>query len=199
MTVTASLSGLLSAAATASPLIQAGTILAATFVLEDAATVLTGMMAADGTVSLPVALISLVAGIALGDVALYGLGSLAGKAPWARRIAGLDPARTAKRWLGRELVIAVWTARFLPGTRLPAYTGFGFLGLPFGRFVRAVIAAVLVWTPLLFFAAYLFGIAALHSLGEWRWPVGILISVLLLASGRLFRRFHSRPDPERLS
>lgn len=199
MTLTGGLSGLLNAAATASTPIQFSAIVAATFILEDAATVLTAMMAADGTVPLPVALLSLVVGVALGDLALYGLGRLAGKAPWACRILGLKPARTAKRWLGRELILAVWTARFLPGTRLPAYTGFGFLGLPFGRFARTVIAAVLVWTTLLFFASYLFGIAAMHSLGAWRWPVGIALSVLLLASGRLIRRRHSRRSSEHRS
>lgn len=188
MTLLGALSGALHAAATDSPLLQCGAIILATFILEDAATVLSAMLAADGAVAPELALPSLVAGIALGDLALYGLGRLAAQNSHARWLAARDPARAARRWLDRDLAETVWMTRFLPGTRLPAYTAFGFLGLPFGRFARAVCGAVVVWTVALFFAAYFYGKEAGRILGPWRWPVGIALALLVFLSGRLLRR-----------
>lgn len=175
-------------AATSDPPLQCGAIIAATFVLEDAATVLAAMLAAQGVISLGVALPSLFAGIALGDVWLYGLGRLAAQNRRARWLAGRDPARRARRWLNRELTETVWMARFMPGMRLPAYTAFGFLALPFSRFVWSVAGAVAVWTPLTFFAAYYLGKGLGAGLGPWRWPAFIALAALMFFSGRLLRR-----------
>lgn len=59
------------------PGLQAGAIIVATFILEDAATILAAMQSAAGDLSIPVALGSLYVGIVLGDAGLYGLGRLA--------------------------------------------------------------------------------------------------------------------------
>jgi membrane protein DedA with SNARE-associated domain len=185
------LSGLLHTA-TSDPALQCGAIIAATFILEDAATVLSAALAAQGVISLAVALPSLFAGIALGDLWLYGLGRLAAQNRRARWLAGRDPARRARRWLNRELTQTVWMARFMPGMRLPAYTAFGFLGLPFGRFAWSVVSAVAVWTPLLFFAAYYLGKGLNAFLGPWRWPVFIALAALVFFSGRLLRHLVTR-------
>jgi membrane protein DedA with SNARE-associated domain len=181
------LSGLLHSAASDPPL-QCGAILVATFILEDAATVLAATLAAQGMLSPELALPSLFAGIALGDAGLYALGRLAAQNRHARWLAGRDPARRARRWLDRELTGTVWMARFMPGMRVPAYSAFGFLGLPFRRFAWSVVAAVAVWTPLLFFAAYFLGEGLARVLGPWRWPVFGALALLVLLSGRLLRR-----------
>ena len=197
MALTGIVFNLLSAAA-AHPVLQSGAIVAATFVLEDAATVLTGIMAADGTFSPWLALLSLYLGIALGDAGLYALGRLAATHRWARRWAQVDSAASLRRWLEQRLITTVLATRFLPGTRLPTYTACGFLGLPFRRFVLAVVAATLVWTTMLFGASLAFGAAAVQALGVWRWPVGLLVAFLPFALGRLAARRDATPGPESL-
>ncbi|HUB13816.1 MAG TPA: hypothetical protein VMB34_17850, partial [Acetobacteraceae bacterium] len=73
------------------PLIQGATIILATFVLEDAATVLAAMQAEQGGISIGLALGSLFVGIVLGDLWLYGMGWLAARVPWIKRL--LPPQR----------------------------------------------------------------------------------------------------------
>jgi membrane protein DedA with SNARE-associated domain len=192
VTIIGALVAVMHAAAAAPPPLQCGVIVAATFILEDAATLLSGMMAAGGILSPELALPSLVAGIALGDLALYGLGRLAALNPHSRWLAGRKALRDARLWLGKEMLAAVWMTRFVPGTRLPAYSAFGFLGLPFGRFARSVIGAVLVWTTLLFFAAYYFGISAEKLLGPWCWLAGLAMAVLIFICGRALRCLNLR-------
>jgi membrane protein DedA with SNARE-associated domain len=192
VTIIGALTAVINAAAAAPPPLQCGVIVAATFILEDAATLLSGMMAAGAVLSPELALSSLIAGIALGDLALYGLGRLAALNRYARWLAGQKPLHDARRWLGKEMLAAVWMTRFVPGTRLPAYSAFGFLGLPFGRFARSVIGAVLVWTTLLFFAGYFFGISAEKLLGPWCWLAGLAMAVLIFICSRMLRCLNLR-------
>lgn len=189
MTVTASLTSMLTAAMS-HPLLQAGIIIGGTFILEDAASVLTAVAAADGRVTPALGLASLYVGIALGDIGLYGLGRLAASHPWARRLVDSERAIALRHWLEQHLVAAVLSSRFLPGMRLPVYTACGFLGMPFRRFALAVIVATLIWTTLVFAVAYGFGSLAASTLGIWRWPIGLVIALLPFLVGRLLGHRH---------
>ena len=179
------LSSLLAAAAGAGTLAQSGAIIAATFILEDAATVMVGMMSADGIIPIAAALAALYVGIAGGDLGLYGLGNLASRHGWARRLVPADTYGHVQRWLRQRLVAAVATTRFLPGLRLPVYTACGFLHMPLGRFSAVVAAATVVWTTLLFTCAYLFGGWAAQQMGVWRWPVALAITAAFIVGSRL--------------
>src|ERR1700690_4413691 len=68
-----------------SPWFQAAAIIAGTFILEDAATVAAAMQVEDGALPLWLALMSLYAGIVLGDLGLYGLGRVSAHIPWVAR------------------------------------------------------------------------------------------------------------------
>ena len=179
------LSSFLAAAAAAGVVAQSGAIVAATLVLEDAATVIVGMMSAAGTIPIAAALAALYVGIAGGDLGLYGLGNLASRNDWARRLVPADTYETARRGLGRRLIMAVAASRFLPGTRLPVYTACGFLRMPLGRFSATVAFATIVWTTLLFGASYTFGRWAADEIGIWRWPAGLAAAGLVIVVGRL--------------
>ena len=75
-----------------SALFQAGAIILGTFILEDAATVAAAMQVEDGAVSIWLALMSLYAGIVLGDMGLYGLGRLSAYVPWVAAAIAAAPA-----------------------------------------------------------------------------------------------------------
>jgi membrane protein DedA with SNARE-associated domain len=171
-------------AALGHPVLLFAAIVAATFVLEDPATVAAALLAADGLVAPGLALAALWFGVAAGDLGLYGLGALGARSRLGRR--WVDPVRTEglrARLRGRTITVLV-TARFIPGLRLPTFTAAGAIGLPFGRFVLAVVAATLVWTSLLFGAFYALGRAAEEVLGAWRWAAA---AVLVLAVWALER------------
>ena len=150
-------------------------IIIGTFILEDATTIIVGVLASDGEIRTPLALVSLYLGIILGDFWLYGMGYLAADHRWARWFVNHERYEPIRSWLEERFEGAVFTSRFVPGMRLPTYTAAGFLKLPFRRFVPPVIVGTLIWTSLFFGAAYLFGNLTADWLGPWRWPIAIAI------------------------
>ncbi len=126
-------------------------LLFATFALEDAATIAAGLLASQTLISPNAALIAVLLGTILGDLALYAIGrwfkSTALAARLCRSISGDVSGR-----LRHHGLYAVIAARFLPGTRLPTFTAAGILRLPFAAFCIALIGPALIWTPALFYA-----------------------------------------------
>lgn len=164
-------------------------IIVGTFILEDATTIIVGVLAADGEVAIPLALVSLYLGIILGDFWLYSMGYLAANHKWARWFVNHERYEPVRSWLEERMEAAVFTSRFVPGMRLPTYTGAGFLKLPFRRFVAPVVVGTLIWTSLFFSASYAFGNLTADILGPWRWPaaIAIILGWLALNQWRIHR------------
>ncbi len=171
-----------------SPVLQGMAIIAGTFILEDAATAGAALAVQSGAVSLPVGLISLYLGIVLGDIGLYGLGALASRVPWARRLIPPQRQDRGRAWLERHVFKVVFISRFLPGVRLPTYTACGFLGANFGKFVTAAVGATLIWTSALFAVSLKVGRLLVDYLGEWRWAGFAAFVVIIVLAGRLAAR-----------
>jgi membrane protein DedA with SNARE-associated domain len=159
-------------------------IIVATLILEDAAMVAVGVMAADRLISVPLGLASLTTGIAIGDLGLYGIGRLAITHPRLRGWVHSERFKPFRVWLDRELISTVVAARFMPGARLPTYLACGFFAVPFRRFGISVGGATIVWSTLLFAAAYYFGAYTTTLLGVWRWPIAFLFLAGLYFAGR---------------
>ncbi len=185
------------------PGLQVFAIIFATFILEDAATILAGMQAADGSLSIPLALGSLYVGIVLGDLGLYGLGRVAAYVPWVARM--LPPARTemVRAWLRGRVFRVVLVSRFLPGVRLPTYTTCGFLGASLRQFTLATMIATLFWTSALFAVSTRAGQFLMDHFGIWRWAgaLGLIVAVILVGGvarylrGQFGKRRSSHPKP----
>ncbi len=170
------------------PVLQAAIIILATFVLEDAATVLAAMQAQAGALPLPLALGSLYAGIVLGDLGLYGLGALSGKVPMIARWIPASRKRIGREWLGDRVFHVVFVSRFIPGARLPTYTACGFLHASLRQFALAAIVATLIWTSLLFGVSLKVGALLMQYLGAWRWVGAIGFAVVMILIGRAAAR-----------
>jgi membrane protein DedA with SNARE-associated domain len=163
---------------------QAGAIILGTFILEDAATVGAALQVEDGAVPLGLALVSLYAGIVLGDLGLYGLGALSARIPL---VAGyLPPHRqeTIKAWISGRIFKVVLVSRFLPGLRLPTYTTCGFVGADLRQFTLAAVIATAAWTSLLFAASLKVGHFLMDHLGAWRWAGAAGFVVFIILAGR---------------
>ncbi len=171
-------------------------IIIGTFILEDATTMLVGVLSADGFIGIPLALVSLYLGIILGDFWLYGMGYLAANHRFARWFINHERYEPIRSWLEERFESAVFTSRFVPGMRLPTYTAAGFLKLPFRRFVPPVVIGTLIWTSLFFAAAYLFGNLTSDWLGVWRWPlaIGIILAWLAFTQWRIRRGRKPKSD-----
>ncbi|MFT8418041.1 MAG: VTT domain-containing protein [Acetobacter sp.] len=170
------------------PLLQVVIVILATFVLEDAATVITAIQVHLHIISIPLALASLYVGIIVGDVGLYALGALAAKWPPATRWITVPSAQARQAWLSKNLFWVVFVSRFVPGTRLPLYTACGFLRAGLPVFTAATTCATLIWTTALFLLSLRVGGVLLTHLGAWRW-VGVagFVAVIILM-GRLVAR-----------
>ena len=164
------------------PVLDALALIGGTFILEDAATVIGAAQAQAGDVPVWVALLALYVGIVVGDLGLYGLGALAARLRWARRLIPEEATTHGRAWLSGRLSRVVFISRFLPGARLPAYTACGFLGASFGRFAATSVVATLVWTTLLFSISMHVGAVLEETLGIWRWAgmAGFALTVVLL-------------------
>lgn len=169
--------------------IQAVLIVLGTFVLEDAATVVAAMQAASGAIPVPVAVLSLYAGIILGDLGLYGIGALSARSPWIARLVPPSRRRQGRDWLDGRVFRVVFVSRFIPGMRLPTYTACGFLHAGLGRFALAAIVATVIWTSLLFGISLKIGAVLMNYLGVWRWAGAAGLAVVIFLAGRTAVRF----------
>ncbi|GFE92469.1 DedA family protein [Acetobacter persici] len=177
---------------TAHPLVQVLIVIIATFILEDAATVLTAIQVNLHTLAPGTALIALYVGIVAGDVGLYGLGYLAARWPPARRWIDTPERDVQRQWLTKKLFKVVFISRFVPGTRLPLYTACGFFNAGLRTFTLATILATMIWTSALFALSLRVGGFLLAHLGAWRW-VGIFGFVLvIIIMGRIAARIQKQ-------
>lgn len=175
--------------------LQSAAIISGTFLLEDAATLFAAMQVAAGALSLPLALLSLYAGIVLGDIGLYGLGRLSATHKWAQKLIPQHRQDLGRDWVKGKVFPLVFVSRFVPGLRLPTYTTLGFLRASFWQFTLAAICATLIWTTFLFYISLRLGVLMAHYLGIWRW-VGIAVFlVIIIFIGRMAARFYSKRKP----
>lgn len=152
--------------------------------LEDTTTVVVGVLAADGVLSVPFALCSLYAGIIFGDIGLYCLGYLASKHPRLEHYVNHEFVAPFRAWLETRFVLTVFTARFIPGARMPTYAASGFFRSPLSVFIMAATGATAVWTTFLFSASYWFGNLTSEWMGPARWGIALAFLLALFLVGR---------------
>lgn len=128
-----------------------------TLVSEDLACITAGLLIQRGQISVAFGILACTVGIFVGDVGLWVVGRLFGRAalgwPWMRRRLQHPGAEKMCLWLHRHAAGAIVSSRFLPGTRLPLYVTAGVLKLPVRVFAVWTLVAALLWTPALVLVA----------------------------------------------
>jgi membrane protein DedA with SNARE-associated domain len=129
-----------------------------TFVSEDAACLLAGAAAANGRISLSLAVLACFLGIFAGDVLLYATGRVIGARVFDNRFVSRFVSEkgryAAAEWLRSNGAAAVFFTRFISGLRLPTYLAAGALRTDFKNFVFYFLAASAIWTPVLVGSTY---------------------------------------------
>lgn len=176
------------------PALQVLLIALATFVLEDAATVLAAIDAAEGGVPVPLALGALYSGVVIGDIGLYTLGRLSSRIRLLERFVPRSRRLLGREWLDGRVFSVVFVSRFIPGARLPTYTACGFLRADLRQFIMAAVVATLIWTTMLFEVARHLGGFLLPYLGAWRWAgaVGFVLVIILIGRTAVRMREQAR-------
>ncbi|MFA6407869.1 MAG: hypothetical protein WCW36_00105 [Candidatus Paceibacterota bacterium] len=152
--------------------------------LEDVTTVIVGLLAADGVIPIPIAIGSLYAGVIAGDISFYLIGLLASTHRRFGRYVDHDLVAPIRAWLETRFILTVFSARFIPGTRVATYTASGFFRSRFITFICTVIVATLIWITLLFSVAFWFGGATVAWLGPVRWVIAGVFLLALFFIGR---------------
>ncbi|MCX6787338.1 MAG: VTT domain-containing protein [Candidatus Kaiserbacteria bacterium] len=160
---------------------------------EDVTAVIIGILAADGVLSIPVALSSLFIGIILGDSGIYCLGRIASTHPRLARYVDHDFLVPFRTWLKKRYVLTVFSARFIPGSRFLTYVACGFFRSRFPTFLLTVIASASIWTTILFSTSYWFGSVTSGWLAHLRWSIAAVFLLSLFFIGRHnFRAYRAR-------
>jgi membrane protein DedA with SNARE-associated domain len=153
-------------------------------VFEDLTMIVVGVLAADDLIPIFIAFPSIYVGILLGDIALYSLGRLARTHPKLARYVEHDFVASLRAWLENRYALTVFSASFIPGSRVPTYTASGFFKFPFSTFILSTIGGALVWTTFLFSATYWFSSLTARWLGPARWGIAGVLLLTLFFIGR---------------
>jgi membrane protein DedA with SNARE-associated domain len=122
-----------------------------TFASEDLTCVATGLLIQRGQIGVTEGILACTLGIFVGDVGLWVIGRLFGRAalawPWTARRLQHHTLRDARAWLDRHAAGAIVGSRFLPGTRVALYIMSGVLRVPVAVFSLWALVAAVLWTP----------------------------------------------------
>lgn len=154
------------------------------FLLEDLTTIIVGILAAEGYLSIPLALGSLYVGIILGDTVLYTLGAIARTHPKFAHYIEHDYTASFRQWLEKRPLLIIFSGHFVPGLRFTTYVASGFFRRPLTTFVPTALAGGVVLGTALFSLSYWFGSVTTTWMRPLRWLIAALFILALFLVSR---------------
>lgn len=150
-----------------------------TFLREDVAVVLGGLLIDKHHVPAALVVASLLAGMLTGDFLIFGLGRLAQRSGRIRRAMLRPGAERLAAWLSRHFVAAMVVARLLPGLIFPVYAACGLVGVPLRRFTPVTVLSAALYLSAVLWLVTRFGETVFSSVGYWTWIAAILALVAM--------------------
>lgn len=175
------------AAFASDPLLLAIALFAMTFIAEDAATIAAGVLVGSTGGDPYVALLAVIAGTAIGDLALYGVGRWGAGTTFGSRLRRREDVGRALAAFARRMGGLLIIARFVPGMRLPVYTASGVLSAPFRLVAAVILLSTPIWTTLLFEISRHAGAQAADELVGTAVLMGLALGALLIVPRGLGR------------
>lgn len=166
-------------ALTGHPLLFAGAVIGATFILEDPTTIAVAAFISNGQITFWQGFLPLMIGIFLGDLGLYFLGVGIRKGFRSSKFVPIVPG-----------TFSIILARFVPGMRTITFTSAGLKEFPLWKFLLLTFPSTVIWTLLLLEATEQV-IALLHHYPTW---VNVLFGIFVFVGLQLLeRRMRRRP------
>lgn len=157
----------------------------ATLISEDIATIVAGILAANGLLSVFWALAGSLAGVLGGDFGLYIIGYFGGmnilkRAPmkwWVKE----ERVKQGAEMFEQHGAKLIFTSRFIPGSRFPLYLAAGILRYPFWKYFVYMMIACCTSTVLLLMLAIKLGEVLLDYLKVYeKYALPVFISVVAI-------------------
>jgi membrane protein DedA with SNARE-associated domain len=122
----------------------------------------------------------LIAGLVVGDWAIYGFGAAAQRVPRLKRWLRSDLACRSRQWMEDHLLLVIVVARVFPGPGIlfPTFSGLGLIGVSFGRFAARSALAATLYAPAMLYLTSLYGSLVVPHIGWWGWPIMIALSIV---------------------
>jgi membrane protein DedA with SNARE-associated domain len=162
------------------PFLQGSLAAVSTFILEDPTLLMCALLVADHQMLYMTALIGLSLGIGLGDWGLYAIGRVVGPKTVTWGWVSQRRLDKAGGWFERNLVVALFVSRFIPGLRLPTNIAAGIAQASPVRYLPVALAASLIWVFLALTAISSLGEMVLPILGELKWPAVIILTLWVI-------------------
>lgn len=99
-------------------------------------------------VSGPIILALMLAGLVLSDLWKYWIGWAGRQHKWARALAQKPAVDAIGSKILKHTGKALFVARFVPGTRIPAYIASGYFGVPFHRYAFWIIVSAFAYVAM---------------------------------------------------
>ena len=128
------------------------------FVQEDAAVIAAASLSAADSAHFPVIFVVILGGLFLSDIWKYWIGRAAHTSSRARAYAEREHIVDFADKVGRNLIMTLLTARFLPLARIPVYVACGYFKVNYAKFCVVIFATAVVYCCVIF--------ALCHALGE---------------------------------
>ena len=148
---------------------------------EDGGVAAAATLVGSHSLNLPLALFGAVAGLWVGDVAIYAVVRRFGRGllerSWSRRLVGANAITAAEAWVNSQGSGALFVSRFVPGTRLPSYVAAGLSRMTFSKFALTTALSAAVWSA----AVIIFGRSFTRIFpGAPRWVIaGAMVAVVI--------------------
>lgn len=124
------------------------------FVQEDAAVIGAASLCAADHQHFPNVFIIIMIGLILSDGWKYWIGFFAHTHPKMRAMAEKDKVVAMSDRIKDKAVLTLFTARFVPLARIPAYVACGYFKVPYWKFLLSITISGLIYTTIIFAIAH---------------------------------------------
>jgi membrane protein DedA with SNARE-associated domain len=149
------------------------------FADEDFAIILGGYIVVNQLMPVGLVVVTIYVGMVASDFALYGIGAVARRTPWLKRVAVSERVRSFADTLKRNVFEVVALCRVVPGLEFVAIVACGWTRVPLAQFTAASLVLSALYLPLMLYLVVVFGDAMDDHVGLWTWPF-LLVAVAII-------------------
>lgn len=160
------------------------------FVQEDVAIMTAASLGANNPSYFPTIFLVILSGLFVSDVWKYWIGWAALRHPKARAFAEKKQVAELQEKVQEYPLVTIFTVRFVPLARIPAYVACGFFKVPYWKFCLFIAFSATIYTSIIFAICYWVG-EIIADQFKFLLPVGGISIALLFVSYHLLKRKYS--------